>query len=114
MAKTKFEKGKAKSVSTRLDKSKNVSSASKTEKGFSSKTSQVDSNDFAFGRINYLIMLGGLFLIIVGYALMAGGKSSTPEEFNPEIFSFQRITVAPLLVLAGLVVQVWAIVKKAD
>ncbi len=86
----------------------------KTGKSTSAKTTQLDPDDFAFGRINYTIMIGGLLLIILGYALMAGGKSSTPEEFNPEIFSFQRITLAPLMVLAGLVVQVWAIVKKAD
>lgn len=114
MAKSKFEKGKQKPGSSRLGKTASSSSTQKTEKLFSAKTTQVDTNDFAFGRINYIIMLGGLFLIIIGYALMAGGKSSTPQEFNPEIFSFQRITLAPLLVLAGLVVQVWAIVKKAD
>lgn len=114
MAKTKFEKGKQKAGNTRLDKTKSSASAPRAEKIFSAKTGQIDTNDFAFGRINYLIMLGGLFLIVLGYVLMAGGKSSTPQEFNPEIFSFQRITLAPLLVLAGLVVQVWAIVKKAD
>ncbi|MBT8196599.1 MAG: DUF3098 domain-containing protein [Bacteroidia bacterium] len=110
----KQKKGFKKPGTTRQDKTRVSSANVKTAKSSSVKSSTVSSDDFAFGKINYMIMLGGLFLIVVGYALMAGGKSSTPQEFNPEIFSFQRITVAPLLVLAGLCVQVWAIVKKAD
>lgn len=109
----KQKKGFQKPGSARQDKTK-VSSVGKPQKVSSVKSTTVNSDDFAFGKINYIIMLGGLLLIIIGYVLMAGGKSSTPQEFNPEIFSFRRITLAPLLVLAGLCVQVWAIVKKAD
>jgi len=114
MAKSKSTKGKQTAGGSRQSKAKPNVTAQKSERVTASKSVHLDSDDFAFGKINYIIMLGGLLLIIIGYALMAGGNSSTPEEFNPEIFSFQRITLAPMMVLAGLIVQVWAIVKKAD
>ena len=113
MAKSKSVKSRPKSGSSKRSKAKSGGATAKPEKAVP-KTPHRDSDDFAFGKINYTIMIGGLILIVIGFALMAGGKSSTPEEFNPEIFSFQRITLAPMLVLSGLVVQVWAIVKKAD
>jgi hypothetical protein len=70
--------------------------------------------DFAFGRINYILMLSGLGLILLGFALMAGGGSDDPTQFNDAIFSFRRITLAPLVVLAGFVVEIIAIVKKSN
>ncbi len=68
---------------------------------------------FAFGRENYVIMLVGLAVIIIGYMLMSGGKSTDPNVFNEEIFSFRRITLAPLVVLLGYGIEIYAIVKKA-
>lgn len=67
---------------------------------------------FVFGRKNYILMLVGILLIIIGYALMAGGGSDNPEVFNPEIFSSRRIVIAPILILAGLLVEVFAIMLK--
>jgi len=69
--------------------------------------------DFAFGRENYKLMLIGLALIVLGFALMTGGGSSDPNVWNPDIFSPRRITVAPVLVILGFVVEVIAIVKKS-
>jgi len=69
--------------------------------------------DFAFGRVNYLLMLTGIGLILLGFALMSGGRVDDPSQFNPEIFSFRRITLAPLVVMAGFIVNIYAIVKKA-
>ncbi|MFI5220556.1 MAG: DUF3098 domain-containing protein [Bacteroidia bacterium] len=69
--------------------------------------------DFAFGKINYTLMLTGIGLIIIGFMLMAGGGSDDPKVFNPEIFSFRRITLAPLVVMSGFVLNIYAIVKKA-
>ncbi len=58
-------------------------------------------------------MLGGLALIILGFILLAGGKSADPTKFNyDEIYSFRRITLAPLLMLAGFGVEVYAIMKR--
>ncbi len=70
-------------------------------------------SDFVFGRINYIMMLAGLGLIILGFILMAGGKSNDPDVFNPEIFSFRRITLAPIIVMSGFVLNLFAILKKS-
>ncbi len=68
--------------------------------------------EFAFGKENYRLMLIGLALIVIGFLLMIGGGSEDPNQFNPEIFSFRRITLAPILILAGYVVEIFAIMKK--
>ncbi len=73
-----------------------------------------DKADFAFGKENYRLFIAAIVVIIVGYALMSGGKTTDPKIFNEEIFSFRRITLAPIVVLAGYVLGVYAIVKKAD
>ena len=69
--------------------------------------------DFPFGRENYMWMLIGIGLIFLGFVLMAGGGSEDPAVWNPEIFSHRRITIAPILVIAGFVAEVYAITKKA-
>jgi hypothetical protein len=71
------------------------------------------SADFPFGKENYTIMFIGLALIFTGFLLMTGGGSKVPGEWNPEIFSFRRITLAPMLVMAGFVVEIYAILKKS-
>lgn len=67
---------------------------------------------------NYVLMLIGFALIVVGFVLMLGGASENPaEEFNYNMFSFRRITLAPILVLAGFVFEIYAIMarkKKQD
>jgi hypothetical protein len=67
---------------------------------------------FAFGKENYRLMLIGLGLIFVGFLLMIGGGSKDPNVFSYSIFNFQRLTLAPLLILAGYVVEIFAIMKK--
>ncbi|MBL0340250.1 MAG: DUF3098 domain-containing protein [Bacteroidetes bacterium] len=69
--------------------------------------------DFAFGRINYILMLSGIGLILLGFFLMSGGGSKDPNVFSEDIFSPVRITIAPLLVLSGFVLEIYAIVKKS-
>ncbi|MBK8140868.1 MAG: DUF3098 domain-containing protein [Chitinophagaceae bacterium] len=68
-----------------------------------------------FSKDNYVWMLAGLVLIAIGMFLMSGGKSNTdPTVFNKEaVYSTTRITVAPILILAGLVVEIFAIFKKS-
>ena len=58
---------------------------------------------------NYMIVCIGLIFIIIGYILMSGGESNDPNIFNEEIYSFRRIRIAPLLVLIGLSIQIYAI-----
>ena len=61
---------------------------------------------------NYKLMLIGFAVIVLGLILMVGGGSDDPNQFNYEMFSFRRITLAPVLVLAGFVLEVYAIMKK--
>lgn len=66
-----------------------------------------------FSKNNYTWMLIGVVVIALGMFLMAGGRSDDPKVFNKdEVYSFTRITVAPILILAGLVIEIYAIFKK--
>jgi hypothetical protein len=67
---------------------------------------------FAFGKENYILVLVGLALIAIGFLLMAGGGSDDPTVFSEEIFSTRRITVAPIVILLGFAVEIFAIMKK--
>ncbi len=64
-----------------------------------------------FGKENYKWMLIGLVVIIIGFVLMAGGGSKDPQVFNPAIFSFRRIRLAPFLVLVGFAIEIYAVLK---
>jgi predicted tellurium resistance membrane protein TerC len=66
-----------------------------------------------FGRENYLMMAGGVLLIFIGFMMMSGGKSPDPHKFNyDEIYSFRRITLSPIVILLGFVLEVVAIMRK--
>ena len=66
-----------------------------------------------FGKSNYILVVVGVLFIAVGFALMAGGGSNDPNVFDAEaIYSFRRITLAPILVLLGFVIEIVAILKK--
>lgn len=80
----------------------------------SKKTSKPATNepDFAIGKENFKYIAIGVAVLVIGFILMAGGKSPDPNEFNPEIFSFRRITLAPIIVVGGFVFIIWAIMKK--
>ncbi|MCB0820530.1 MAG: DUF3098 domain-containing protein [Bacteroidetes bacterium] len=67
---------------------------------------------FVFGPMNYRLLIAGLVVILVGFLLMTGGRSEDPNVFNPEIFSFRRITLAPIVVLLGFAIEVVAILYK--
>lgn len=68
--------------------------------------------EFALGRENYILLIIGFAIIIFGFLLMIGGKADNPNEFNEEVFSFRRITLAPIIVLFGFVFEIYAIMKK--
>jgi hypothetical protein len=66
-----------------------------------------------FGRENYMWMLIGAAVLALGFFLMAGGKSKDPNVFDPnEVYSTVRITIAPLLIITGFVINIIAIMKK--
>lgn len=75
---------------------------------------RIDAAAFAFGRENYVLLFISIGLLLIGYFLMAGGKSNDPNVFNEEVFSFRRITLAPIVVMLGYALGIYAIVKKAD
>ncbi len=66
------------------------------------------STSFPFERINFIIMLVGIAVIGLGYLLMVGGGSDDPNVFSEEIFSFRRLTLAPIVILIGFAIEVVA------
>lgn len=66
------------------------------------------------GTKNYVLLLIGLALILLGFVLMAGGGSDSPDEFNYAMFSWRRITLAPILVIGGFVFEIFAVMKRFD
>lgn len=75
-------------------------------------TTNDKSEMFDFGKQNYKILLIGLGFILVGFLLMMGGGTDSPDEFNEAMFGFQRLTLAPMLVLSGFAIEIYAIMKK--
>lgn len=69
--------------------------------------------EFAFSKENYSIIVAGMIFIAIGFILMAGGGSDDPNVFNEEIFSTRRITVAPLVVLAGFALEIIGIMYRS-
>ena len=67
-----------------------------------------------FGKRNYKFMLIGILFIAVGFILMSGGSSDDPNIFNEEIYSFRRIRLAPIIVITGFIIEVYAILTKSD
>ena len=76
------------------------------------KNEQDNGTKMPFGRDNYLWVLIVIAFILIGFLLMIGGGSNDPDVFNEAIFSFRRITLAPILVLIGFGVEIYAIMKK--
>ena len=77
-------------------------------------TSPATASNQLFDKGNYMWMLIGLAVIALGFFLMAGGKSSDPKVFNAdEVYSTTRITIAPLLIIAGFIIEIFAIMKKS-
>ena len=69
--------------------------------------------DFVFKKKNYMILIAGLVSILLGITLMIGGGSEDPTKFSEEIFNFQRLTLAPVLIVSGFVIGVFAIMIKS-
>jgi hypothetical protein len=77
------------------------------------KNEETQKADFALGKTNYYLILIGVAIILLGFLLMIGGRSDDPNVFNEnEIFSFRRVTLAPIVVVIGFVFEVYAIMKK--
>lgn len=70
--------------------------------------------DFVFSKQNYVLLLISLAIIVVGFALLSGGGSDNPNEFSEEIFSVRRLYVAPIIILGGYFLVIYAIMKKPN
>ncbi|MBE9467161.1 MAG: DUF3098 domain-containing protein [Bacteroidetes bacterium] len=75
-------------------------------------TEDLNKIDFALGKENSRLLIVGFVIIVIGFILMTGGAVNDPNKFNPEVFSFRRITLAPIVVLFGFIFEIWAIMKK--
>lgn len=71
----------------------------------------MDKKNFAFDKVNFILLAAGMLVVILGFVLMAGG-GSTDEAYDPEIFSAMRVKVAPVMCFIGFVSMVYAIVRK--
>ncbi len=67
---------------------------------------------FTFNKTNYTILLAGLVVLIIGFLLMAGGGSDDPEVFSDALFGFRRLTLAPILILLGYMIEIFAIMYR--
>ena len=68
--------------------------------------------DFAFKKKNFILLITGILFIATGLILMSGGASEDPEFFNYEIFNFRRLTLAPILITIGFIIEIFAIMLK--
>lgn len=78
------------------------------------KRKEEAKRNFVFSKKNYKFMFIGLAFIALGFILMSGGGSDDPNVFNPEIFNFRRIRLAPALVLIGFGIQIYAILLNPN
>ncbi len=68
---------------------------------------------FIFDRTNYIIMIAGVLVILIGFVLMSGGATTDPNVFpKEELYSFRRITLAPIIVMLGFGIEIYAILKR--
>lgn len=74
--------------------------------------SKEKQNEFLFGKENYYLLIAGIATILLGYILLSGGGTDDPNIFTREIFSFRRITLAPIVCLIGFGIVMYAIMKK--
>ena len=71
----------------------------------------MDKRNFAFDRVNFILLAIGMAIVVIGFILMSGAPS-TEESFNPDIFSAMRVKVAPVVCFLGFVSMIYAIVRK--
>ena len=71
----------------------------------------MDKKNLAFDKVNYILLAGGMAVVVLGFILMSGG-SSDETAYNPDIFSVRRIKVAPVVCLLGFVSMIYAVIRK--
>jgi len=71
----------------------------------------MDRKNFAFDKVNFILLAIGMAIVIVGFILMSGG-GSTDTQYDPDIFSARRIKLAPVVCLFGFCSMIYAVVRK--
>ena len=71
-----------------------------------------NNNKMPLNYKNYLLILAGIAIIVIGFILMSGGTKATPTEFSYDIYAWHRITLAPILVVIGFAFEIYAILKR--
>ena len=94
------------------------STIAKTTSNESVKETVIDAqsrpSDLLFDKVNYMYILGGILLMVIGFVLMSGGSMPDSNTWDESlIYSTRRTLIAPIFILAGLVVQILAIFKKS-
>jgi hypothetical protein len=72
----------------------------------------MEKRNFAFGRMNYILLAVSMVIVIIGFVLMSG-DGSTEQAYNPDIFSIRRVKVAPVLCLVGFLTMIYGVVHKS-
>lgn len=83
-----------------------------SKKETTKKSTSEEKFEMALGKENYLLLALSFLIVVVGFVLMIGGGSDDPKVFNEAVYGFQRITLAPMVVLFGFLFAIYAIMKK--
>jgi len=78
---------------------------------FENKKKDMNKRNFAFDKVNYILLAIGMAIVVLGFILMSGG-ASTETAYNPDIFSVRRIKVAPVVCLFGFLSMIYAVMRK--
>ncbi len=84
----------------------------KENKNTKQQSVEIDEKAFAIPRKNILYIIAGFAVMVLGYILMSGGGSDNLNEFNQDMFSFRRLVLAPIVILAGMVIEIVAIMYR--
>lgn len=82
----------------------------KTEKKIEQKPEK--SVSMPFKKMNYILFLCGIAFLILGYILMIGGDSADPDVFSEKMYDFQRLTLSPILIVIGFIIEIFAIMWR--
>ncbi|WP_366512745.1 DUF3098 domain-containing protein [Kordia sp.] len=116
--KNKKSKSNRKKAKNTPQQTEQVAATKNSPKVDSTSQQQKDTlqakHGFVFGKKNYMFMFIGLAVIALGFILMAGGGSDDPKVFNEDVFSTRRIHIAPMVVIIGFIIEVYAILLNPN
>ena len=90
----------------------NIKKATPATKAVSKDSDKRHESSFAFGKINYILLIAGVVILFLGYICLSGGGSDDPTVFSDKLFDARRLVVAPILIVGGLIVEIFAIMIR--